>query len=65
MLSLWLVLIILALAVMLCAASFEEPHGSEPHETIHAIGTEARQKTQELSEQFLYRAFELLTQKKR
>jgi hypothetical protein len=60
----WLLLLIVMLAVLSAGAS-EEANRLEPHDSIRAIGSQARREAEDLSDEFLRRAIDLLNQKRR
>jgi hypothetical protein len=60
----WLVLLIVTL-VLLCSSPSEEADHLDPHQTIRAIGSQARREAEDLSEEFLRRAIDILNQKRR
>ena len=57
--------LIFMLAVLLFAAVSDEADRLEPHESIRTIGSQARREAEDLSEEVLIKAIELLTQKRR
>jgi hypothetical protein len=60
----WLILLITMLAVLSAGAS-EEVDRLEPHDSIRAIGSQARREAEDLSDEFLRRAIDMLNQKRR
>jgi len=65
MTSICLGLFIFMLVIMLLAASSAAVNRLRPHETIHSIGTEAHREAQDISDEFVLRTIQLLTQKRR
>ena len=61
----WWILFIVAPAVLVGAASSKKPDRLEPHETIHAIGSQARREAHDVSEEFLRKAIALLGRERR
>ena len=61
----WLVLLILVLVVLLCAVAREEKRRREPRVTIHTIRVQAHLEAHDVSQEFLRRAVELLSQRRR
>ena len=59
-----LVLLIVAL-VLLCSGPSEEADRFDAHQTIRAIGSQARREMEELSEEYLRRAIDILNQERR
>jgi hypothetical protein len=61
----WLILLTFVLVVLLGAVAWEKPDRFDPQETIHTIGIQARREAQDVSQEFLRRAIELLRQRRR
>jgi hypothetical protein len=60
----WLILLITILAVLSTGAP-EEADRLEPHDSIRAIGSQARREADDLSDEFLRRAIDILDQERR
>jgi hypothetical protein len=63
--ALFLLILLTVMLVLLCSSPSEEANHFEAHQTIRAIGSQARREAEDLSDEFLRRAIDILNQSRR